>query len=106
MSPVEKFTMESDGSSKDLRGLFRTPKENIAVGTKGLSRTNGRYTAKDIPKSSHGLMDINKTKFNSTSLKNLEINNINKEVEQLYPSTHEFWKEESLRKTEFLSWLV
>ena len=33
MSPAEKFMMEFDGSSKDLRGLFRTPKEFLAFGS-------------------------------------------------------------------------
>ena len=33
MSPAEKIMMEFDGSSKDLRGLFRTPKENNAIGS-------------------------------------------------------------------------
>ena len=88
MSPAEKFMMEFDGSSKDLRGLFKIPKENVYVGShhqqicntsnnqydleprdialfglqfsedeqigNWISRTNGRYKAKDIPKTSHG----------------------------------------------------
>ena len=33
MSPAEKFMMEFDGSSKDLRGLFKIPKEFLSVGS-------------------------------------------------------------------------
>ena len=33
MSPAEKFMMEFDGSSKDLRGLFKIPQENKIVGS-------------------------------------------------------------------------
>ena len=33
MSPAEKIMTEFDGSSKDLRGLFRTPKEFLGMGS-------------------------------------------------------------------------
>ena len=33
MSPAEKFMTEFDGSSKDLRGVFKIPQENRIVGT-------------------------------------------------------------------------
>ena len=33
MSPAEKFMMEFDGSSKDLRGMFKIPQENRIVGS-------------------------------------------------------------------------
>ena len=139
ISPAEKFMMEFDGSSKDLRGLFRTPKEFLAFGSlhqqicntsknqfdleprdialfglqftedeqigNWISRTNGRYKAKDIPKTSHGMMDINRQKVQFNFLKSLEINNINMEVEQLHPCTHEFWEEDNVRKS-LLDFLV
>ena len=70
-----------------------------------ISRTNGRYKAKEIPKTSHGMMDANKNKVQFNFLKNLDIKNINMEVEQLHPSTHEFWEEEHIRKS-LLDYLV
>jgi hypothetical protein len=33
ISPAEKFMMEFDGSSKDLKGLFRMPKEFLSMGS-------------------------------------------------------------------------
>ena len=139
MSPAEKFMKEFDGSSKDLRGLFRTPKEFLGFGSlhqqicntaknqydletreialfglqytedeqigNWISRTNGRYKAREIPKSSHGMMDINRNKVQFSFLKNLEISNINMEVDQLHPSTHEFWEEDNVRKS-LLDFLV
>ena len=33
LSPAESFLMDFDGSSKDLRGLFKIPKENKIVGS-------------------------------------------------------------------------
>ena len=33
MSPTAKFMREFDGSSKNLRGLFKIPQENRIVGT-------------------------------------------------------------------------
>ena len=33
MSPAESFMMDFDGSSKDLRGLFKIPMENKIVGS-------------------------------------------------------------------------
>ena len=116
MPPAEKFMMEFDGSSKDVRGLFRTQKEFLGVGSlhqqicntsknqydletrdialfglqytedeqigNWISRTNGRYKAKDIPKSRTGMMDVNTSRVQFNFLKHLEINNINMEVEQ------------------------
>ena len=45
------------------------------------------------------MMDPNKNKVQFNFLKNLQIKNINMEVEQLHPSTHEFWEEEHIRKS-------
>ena len=93
MSPAEKFMKEFDGSSKDLRaknqydletreitlfGLQYTEDEQIG---NWISRTNRRYKAREIPKSSHGMFDINRSKIQLNFLKNLEISNINMEVD-------------------------
>ena len=51
------------------------------------------------------MMDANKNKVQFNFLKNLDIKNINMEVEQLHPSTHEFWEEEHIRKS-LLDYLV
>ena len=138
ISPAEKFMMEFDGSSKDLKGLFRMPKEFLAMGSlhqqicntsknqfdleprdialfglqftedeqigNWISRTNGRYKAEEIPKTINGMMDVNRQKVQFNFLKNLEISNINMEVDQLHPCTHEFWEEDQIRKSllEFL----
>ena len=45
------------------------------------------------------MMDVNKEKVQFNFLKDLEIKNINKEVEQLHPCTHEFWEEDNVRKS-------
>ena len=58
-----------------------------------ISRTTGRFKTKEIPETSHGMMDVNKNHVQFNFLKNLEINNINMEVEQLHPSTHKFWED-------------
>ena len=133
LSPAEKFMMEFDGSSKDLRGLFKIPKENVVIGSlhqqicntaknqfdleqraialfglqftedeqigNWISRTNGRFKTKEIPKSCHGMMELNKNKVQFNFLKNLEIKNINMEVDQLHTSTHEFWEEENIKES-------
>ena len=85
-----------------LFGLQFTEVEQIG---NWISRTNGRYKAKEIPKTSHGMMDVNKNGVQFNFLKNLEINNINNEVGQLHPSTHEFWEVEHIRKS-LLDFLV
>ena len=51
------------------------------------------------------MMDVNKNGVQFNFLKNLEISNINNEVGQLHPSTHEFWEEEHIRKS-LLDFLV
>ena len=51
-----------------------------------------------MPKTSHGMMDVNKNGVQCNFLKDLETNNINNKVGQLHPSTHEFWEEDSIRK--------
>ena len=50
-------------------------------------------------------MDINRSKVQFNFLKNLEISTINMEVDQLHPSTHEFWEEDNVRKS-LLDFLV
>ena len=45
------------------------------------------------------MMDVNKNGVQFNFLKNLEINNINNEVGQLHPSTHEFWEADHIRKS-------
>ena len=84
-----QFT-EDEQKPRDIAlfGLQFTEDEQIG---NWISRTNGRYKAKEIPKTSHGIMDINKEKVQFNFLKYLEISNINMEVEQLHPCTHEFW---------------
>ena len=44
-------------------------------------------------------MDVNKNGVQFNFLKNLEIIHINNEVEQLHPSTQEFWEREHIRKS-------
>ena len=51
------------------------------------------------------MMDVNKNHIQFNFLKKLEINSINMEVEQLHPSTHEFWEKEHIRKS-LLDFLV
>ena len=45
------------------------------------------------------MMDVNTNRVQFNFLKNLTINNINMEVEQPHPSTHEFWEDEHVRKS-------
>ena len=84
-----------------LFGLQFTEDEQIG---NWISRTNGRYKAKTIPTTINGMMDVNRQKVQFNFLKNLEISNINMEVDQLHPCTHEFWEEDHIRKSllEFL----
>ena len=51
------------------------------------------------------MMDVNKQKVPFNFLKNLEISNINMEVDQLHPCTHEFWEEDHIQKS-LLDFLV
>ena len=51
------------------------------------------------------MMDVNKEKVQFNFLKILEIGNINMEVDQLHPCTHEFWEEDHVRKS-LLDFLV
>ena len=45
-----------------------------------------------------GFMQLNNTKKQFNFLKSLDIANINAEVENLHPSTHEFWEREDIKK--------
>ena len=139
ISPAEKFMDEFNGSSKDLRGLFKIPTENKFEvnlhqqvcntsknqfeSTNGecclfglsftedeqigswISRTNGRYKSKPMPKTCEGIMDVNKEKVCFNFLKSLEISNINKETMLLHPCVHEFWEEDEIRNS-VLQYLV
>ena len=70
-----------------------------------VSRANGRYKLKPMPKTVEGMMDINKEKVCFNFLKSLEIANINNETLLLHPSAHEFWDEEEIR-TKLMEFLV
>ena len=85
-----------------LHGLVFTEDEQIG---NWVSRTNGRYKLKPMPKTVEGMMDINKEKVCFNFLKSLEIANINNETLLLHPSAHEFWEEEEIR-TKLMEFLV
>ena len=57
-----------------------------------------------MPMHVEGFMQINESKKQFNFLKSLDIANINAEVENVHPSTHEFWEREDIKK-ELMSYL-
>ena len=101
---TSKNQFESTLGECCLFGLSFTEDEQIGS---WISRTNGRYKSKPMPKTCEGMMDVNKEKVCFNFPKSLEIANINKETMLLHPCTHEFWEEDEIRNNllEFLvSW--
>ena len=52
----------------------------------------------NMPSTVESFMKVNDTKQPFNFFKSLDIANINQEVENLHPSTHEFWENEEIRK--------
>ena len=57
-----------------------------------------------MPMHVEGFMQSNESKKQFNFLKSLDIANINTEVENVHPSTHEFWEREDIKK-ELMSYL-
>jgi len=57
-----------------------------------------------MPLHVEGFMQINDTKKQFNFLKSLDIANINAEVDNIHPSTHEIWEREDIKK-ELMSYL-
>ena len=88
-----KNQFDSTNGECYLHGLVFTEAEQIG---NWISRTNGRYKTKPMPKTCEGMMDLNKNKVTFNFLKSLEIIHINNETMLAHPSTHEFWEEEEI----------
>ena len=68
MSPAEKFMMEFDGSSKDLKGLFRTPKEFLATGSLHQQICNTSKNQFNLEPRDKALLDCNLLKTNKLEI--------------------------------------
>ena len=78
-----------------LFGLSFTEDEQIG---KWVSRSNERFKQSQMPKTVHGMMDVNNSGVQFNFLKSLEITNINEETLLLHPSVSEFCEQEETRK--------
>ena len=74
---TSKNQYESTNGECYLHGIVFKKDEQIG---NWVSRTNGRYKSKQMPKTCEGMMDLNKNKISFNFLKSLEIVNINNET--------------------------
>ena len=96
-----KETFEKTEGRINLFGLKFTVDEQISY---WVNRTEETWRTKNFPVSVEGYMQINDRKEQFNFLKSLDIANINAEVENLHPSTHEFWENSTIKK-EFIDFL-
>ena len=63
-----------------------------------VNRTEETYKKLGMPMTVEGFIKLNDTKKQFNFLRSLDIANINAEVENLHPSTHELWEREDIKK--------
>jgi len=73
-----------------------TNDEQISV---WVNRTKETHRSLGMAMRVEGFMQINESKKQFNFLKSLDIANINAEVENVHPSTHEFWEREDIKKS-------
>ena len=90
-----KEWFEKTGGQLNLFGLEFSQDEQI---NSWVNRTEQTHRSMRMPLHVEGFMQINDTKKQFNFLKSLDIANINAEVDNLHPSTHEFWEREDIKK--------
>ena len=99
-STAKEWFEKSEGRL-NLFGLNFTNDEQISF---WVNRTEETYERLFMRMHVEGFMQLNDSKKQFNFLRSLDIANINKEVENLHPSTHEFWEREDIKK-ELMSYL-
>ena len=84
------------GTATELRGRFNIHSSNIVDDNlKQIVCSTAKETFKKQKRRLKGHMQFNDKKQQFNFLKSLDIININAEVENFHPSTHEFWETNS-----------
>ena len=92
---IAKETFKKTEGRLNLVGLNFTNDEQIS---NWVNRTEEICRKVKFPISLEGCMQINDKKQLFNFLKSLNIANINAEVENVHPSTHEFWENVTIKK--------
>ena len=90
-----KETFEKTERRLNLLGLNFT---NVKQICNWVNRTEETWRTAHFPISVEGYIQINDKKLQFNFLKSLHIANIDAEVENLHPSTHEFWENATINK--------
>ena len=88
-------TFEKTEGKVHLFGLNFTIDEQISS---WVNRTEETWKKISMPITVEGFMQVNDSKKQFNFFKSLEIANVNLEVENLHPSTHEFWENAEIKK--------